>query len=367
MDYGFAPGATPQDERARLLFQRRANTTLVAGTKLVTVRAFAAHLLSSVAVARPIDDALIGAHANSEGRMFIPMFAKQPRVTDYEILEETIATASKSIAIDDTVIGHSPGDPITHSVHFKGCNLGKALPFLTKFREALGGNVTVTAPIHFHGMWEHSDFGIWEYMSYEFQVRNKERFATRAALLAAFDAEAFPYIDTTTIPTADWEKWVPKDIKKSVKLTVTGKLGVSIGKRKTIPTDLEFRMMPLTYSSTLSYPNPASVPKNTAAQQAIFETTVNADPEFDSNHAYPVYKRVGYETLPLFFAGHTWKHVIVKNKLITTGTRIEYTVLLPIVDMVTGLLVFNFHPLAGKPYVAINNLAESDPLYFASM
>lgn len=39
-----------------------------------------------------------------------------------------------------------------HSVHFKGCNVGKAPAFLTKFQEALGGNVMVTAPKHFHGL-----------------------------------------------------------------------------------------------------------------------------------------------------------------------------------------------------------------------
>lgn len=367
MDYGFAPGATAQDARARVLFQRRANTTLVSGKKLVTVRDFAAHLLASGAVTRPIDDALIAAHANSEGHMFIPMFAKQPRATDYEILEDAIATASKSIAIDDTVIGHTAGDPITHSVHFKGCNLGKALPFLTKFREALGGNVNVTAPRHFHGIWQHSDFGTWEYMAYEFQIRNKAAFGTRAALLAAFDTGGFTFIDGSAVPTADWGKWVPKDIGKTVKLSVAGKLGVSIGKRKTIDAERQFRVSPLTFTWQLTYPNAASVPKATAAQQAAFENSVNGDATFDSNHAYPMYERLGYASAADFLAGYTWKHVPVKKQLLTTGTRFEYTILLPIVDIPTGNLVFNFHPKAGKPYAAITNLAESDPLYFASV
>jgi hypothetical protein len=367
VDYGFAPGTTAQDGRARILFQRRANTTLVSGKKLVTVRGFMNHLRTSAAVARPIGDALIGAHANSEGFMFIALFAKQPRTTDYEIVEDTIATASKSIAIDDTVIGHSPGDPITHNVHFKGCNLGKALPFLTKFHEALGGNVTVTAPIHFHGIWQHSDFGTWEYMAYEFQIRNKTAYGTRAALLAAFDAGGFTFIDGSAVPTADWGKWVPKKITKSIKLDVTGKLGLSIGKRKTIPAERQFRVVPLTYSRSLTYPNAGSVPSGAAARQAAFESLINADPEFDSNHPYPIYVRMGYATLADFYAGYTWKHERVKNVLTTTGSRVEYTILLPIVDMASGNLVFNFHPKAGKPYAPITQLAETDPLYFASV
>src|SRR5688572_33487955 len=60
VDYGFAPGRTAQDKRARRLFVRRANTKLVATKSLVTVRGFANHLLTSPApaVTRPIDDAL---------------------------------------------------------------------------------------------------------------------------------------------------------------------------------------------------------------------------------------------------------------------------------------------------------------------
>src|SRR4030095_11609356 len=123
VDYGFAPGRTAQDKRARRLFQRRANTTLVAPKALTTVRGFATHLLTSAPVTRPIDDVLIGAHANSEGWIFIPMFPKQKGGTNFETLEKTLSDPPKSIAIDDTVIGYTAGDPIMHSVHFKGCNI----------------------------------------------------------------------------------------------------------------------------------------------------------------------------------------------------------------------------------------------------
>ena len=35
-----------------------------------------------------------------------------------------------------------------------------------------------------------------------------------------------------------------------------------------------------------------------------------------------------------------------------------------IVDVTTGNLVFNFHPIPGKPFAAITNLNESDSDYF---
>lgn len=367
MDYGFAPGSTAQDRRARNLFTRRANTKLVSGKTLVTVRGFVTNLKTSAGVTRPIDDALIAAHANSEGNMFVPLFAKQPRATDYEILEDTLATASKSIAIDDSVIGFTAGDPVTHSVHFKGCNLGKVQPFLDKFREALGGNVMVTAPKHFHGLWEHSDFGTWEYMAYEFQIRRKTAFAKRADLLAAFGAEGFTLIDGSAIPAADWGKWVPKSIKKTEKFSVTGKLGPAgtVGTRSTIDAERQFRVSPLDFTWALTYPNAGSVPP-VAGRQAAFETSINAAAEFDSTHPFPMYQRLGYADIPDFIAGYKWQHDKVKNQLKTHGTRVEYTILLPIVDPATGFLVHNFHPIAGKPYAPVKQLAETDPLYFAS-
>ena len=120
MDYGFAPGSTAPDKRARHLFARRANTTLIAPTSLATVRGFAQHLLTAGTVTRPIDDALIAAHANSEGWIFIPMVSKQKGGNNLAMLEKTLADLAKSIAITDLVIGFTPGDPITHSAKKKG-------------------------------------------------------------------------------------------------------------------------------------------------------------------------------------------------------------------------------------------------------
>lgn len=363
MDYGFAPGATKQDGRARRLFARRANTTLVAPKSLATVRGFADFLLTSGTVTRPIDDALIAAHANSEGWIFIPMFAKQKGGTNFETLEKTLSDPAKSIAIDDTVIGYTPGDPIMHSVHFKGCNIGKAPPFLTKFREALGGNVMVTAPKHFHGIYEHTAYGTFEYMAYEFQVRNKTYFPSRAAILTAFDGGGFAYIDGTPVPTTDWPKWVPKKkVSKSVTTPLNAKLGVTIGKRKTIETEREYRVKPLKFSWSITYSGGAP-PATTAARQAAFEASVSGDAGFQSTHDYPWYERLGYADVTEFFAGYTWTHSVKKNTLYTTGTRVEYTILLPITDA-AGDLVFNFHPLSTTPYTAITNLNETDSDYF---
>ena len=71
------------------------------------------------------------------------MFPGQRGATNYETLEDTLATTSHWVAIPDPLIGYTSGDPVTHFVHFKGCNIGKARPFVVKFREALGDHVNV--------------------------------------------------------------------------------------------------------------------------------------------------------------------------------------------------------------------------------
>jgi hypothetical protein len=328
------------------------------------VQAFANHLLTSSTVTRPIDDALIAAHANSEGWIFIPMFPRQKGGTDFETLEKTLSDPSKSVAVDDTAIGFTAGDPIMHSVHFKGCNIGKAPPFLTKFREALGGNMMVTAPKHFHGIYEHTAYGTWEYMAYEFQIRNKTDFPTRAALLAAFDAVGFTFIDGTTVPTGEWAKWVPKKrIGKGAKTPLSVNLGVSIGKRKTIGTEREYRVSRLGFSWSIKYSGGAP-PATPAARQAAFEASVGSDAAYQSTHVYPKYERYGYASLADFFAGYNWTHNVKKNVLFTWGKRVEYTILLPITDMTTGDVVFNFHPISTTPYAPIINLDETDSDYF---
>ena len=368
MDYGFAPGSTAQDGRARRLFQRRANTTLVSAKSLVTVRGFVNRLLSSASITRPIDDALIAAHASSEGWLLITLFPAQTQrgQSNFETLEESLSAIGNSIAIDDTVIGHSPGDPITHNVHFKGCNIGKAPPFLTKFKEALGDNVNVTAPKHFHDIYEHTSYGTFEHMSYEFSVQRKAAFATRAALLAALDAEGFTFIDGSAVPTANWGKWVPKKIGKTVKTPVSAKLGVSIGKRKTIDTTREFRVKRRPFYWQIKYSGGAP-PSGTAARQTEFETSVGGDARFESTHPYPFYERVGYSSIADFFAGHTWTHTVKKNVLYTVGIRVEYTVVVPITEVTSGNVVFNYHPLPTTSHAAITNLTETDTDFFESV
>ncbi|MGQ0601210.1 MAG: hypothetical protein ACT4QE_05880, partial [Anaerolineales bacterium] len=242
MDFAFAPAADAYIGRVRGMFQRRANTTLIHHRRITTLRQFITHLDVTNAITKPIGDVLLGAHANSEGKIFLPMFPGQDGSTKYETLEQTLANAARSVNIPDTVIGYTTGDPITHSVHFKGCNIGKVPRYLTKFKEALGDHVNVTAPKHFHGLTPVVNVGMFEYMAYECDIIQKDAFPDRAAALTAYQNGAFTRIDGTPVPQADWANLIPARIDRTFETQIVSTLGVTIGQTQTILTPRQFRL-----------------------------------------------------------------------------------------------------------------------------
>lgn len=184
MDFGFVPGVTKQELRQRRLFERRVETKLITGKS--TVQGFIQLLTTDNTIVRPIGNALIGAHASSEGYMKISLYPGHAGGAKFEILEDAFPGTAKSIEI--------PAAVASDFVHFKGCNIGKSQKFIDKFRDALGGIVSVTAPKHFHGIFEQSDQGSYEYMDYEFSIRfarTKKDVDTRDQLIAAFQAAQF--------------------------------------------------------------------------------------------------------------------------------------------------------------------------------
>lgn len=368
MDYAFAPGTTTQDGRVRQMFQRRANTTLIQRRRITTVRQFINHLNTAAGIVRPIDDALVGAHANSEGWIFIPMYPGQGGPTNFETLEDTLSTAAHSIAIPDALIGYNAGDPITHAVHFKGCNIGKARPFVVKFKEALGDHVNVTAPKHFHGLTPQPSHGVFEYMAYEFIIRRQAAFPNRNDALTAFQGAGFTLIDGSAVPNAEWTNWIPARIDRTLEQQIPLPLGVTLGSRTTINTPRQFRVESFPFTWTITYPNAASVPATDADRLLALEQNLQADPRYDAAHDFPWYERLGYATFADFFAGYDWNCNRNGRRLACRGTRFEYTVVVTITDPATGNLIFNFYPNAGSAHAAITTgLQESDATYFETV
>ena len=70
-DYGFSP-ESGHLARVRRLLDRRPNTDVVTGRRLVTLRDFLGHLDSSGTVTRPISDMLVGLMQTIKGSCFYP-------------------------------------------------------------------------------------------------------------------------------------------------------------------------------------------------------------------------------------------------------------------------------------------------------
>ncbi len=368
MDFGFAPANDTHINNVRGVFQRRAGTTVVHSRRISTVRGFIDHLNTSGSVTRPVGNLLVGAHANSEGWIFIPMFAGQRGATNYETLEDTLATASHSVAIPDPLIGYTSGDPVTHFVHFKGCNIGKARPFVEKFREALGDHVNVTAPLHFHGVTPARGQGMFEYMAYEFIIRRKDPFPDSAAAIAEFDAAGFKFIDGSDVPAANWGTWIPRRIDRTKQDQIPLPLGVTLGRRRTILTPRQFRLERTPFTWTITYPNAGSVPSSTSDRMLALENSLQADPKYDSAHPFPVYERLGYASFSDFFAGYNWVCARDGRRLVCTGRRNEYTVVVAITDVASGNLIFNFYPNSGSPLAPImTGFTESNTDFFETV
>jgi hypothetical protein len=364
MDFAFAPGTTGQDARARAMFTRRAATTLVARARRRTaVRDFIARV-DATHGAEPVDNLLIAAHANSEGVLFIPMFRGQRGPTDFETLEDTIATPAHSITIPE---GIAPA-----SFHIKGCNLGQVQPFLLKLKEALGDAITVTAPRHFHYLFRHTGFGVWEAMAYEFRlVRHPDdRFATRAEAVAAFEAGPFTKFDGSAITNAEWEDWIPRHVNRKTSVTRTEQLTNPVGARRTIPVTRQFRFARNRFTYTLEFPTRNDVPVEDGDRMAAFDEAIRADEWMDPGHPFPGFARWGYADIDDFIDGLEWRFGRANNRLVCTGTRLSYTVLAAVRHTSAAeldMLVSNFYPNAGSPHPAqTTDLDETDAQFFGS-
>jgi hypothetical protein len=368
VDYAFAPNADAYIGRVRAMFQRRANTTLIHQRRITTVRQFISHLDTTGSITKPIGDILLGAHANSEGHIFVDMFPGQSGSTKYETLEQTLTSTARSVRIPDTVIGYTTGDPLTHFVHFKGCNIGKVPRYLAKFKEALGDHVNVTAPKHFHGSTPVEDVGYFEYMAYEFEIFQKDAFADRATAVTAFENAGFKRVDGSAMPQADWANLIPARIDRTTDTQIASTLGVAIGGTRTILTPRQFRLRNVaSISRTIQYADAGSVPSSDADRRQELERVLRDDPRNAAGHAFPWYERLGYTSFANFFAGYTWTCRPNRNRLVCSGVRHEYTVVVPITDVATGNLIFNFYPNAGSGHAAVTTgLQTTDAKFFAS-
>jgi len=375
-DYGFAPGRRGgrdrQDDRLRMMFTRRENTTLIYRRRFRVLQHFLDHLENDPGISFPVGDLLIGSHANRTGVLIMRMYRGQKGRTDFEKLVETLdpTEPAKSIEIPDAMIGYTDGDSITHSFDIKGCNIGKSEPFLAKLKEALGDDVHVSAPIHFHGLTPIPRYGIFEYMAYEFLVENPTRYRTRNEVVTAFEDKVpkEKLIDDTEVPSAAWgdkmanwqQRWIPRRVKRTRKRQVPAPLGQAIGRLNTVNTPQQFRVDRVRYPYRIFFANRNQIPNALGDRRQLVRDSIEGHELFQPGHEYPFYEREGFGNFDDWFDSYTWNARKWKVKrcrdkdrnrgwcLLARGVKFGYTVVIPITDPATGNLIFNFYPNAGS-------------------
>lgn len=363
-----------------------------------TIAKFFDDLFTDSSVTQPVDDLYIGTHAGSDGFLFVRLFRGQVDVlgdptdiTDYEVLDQAMGPA-RPARIMDSLVGYNratppaPDPPPTHSVHIKGCNIGRdrflpaagkpAAPFLVRLKQVFGSNVNVTAPKHFHGLLpENNHNGIFEYMEQELIVRTKavlvggkfRGFASRDELIEAYKAAHLSYHDGTPIPDADWTTLVPRRMVDDRGISMSIPLGRTIENLPAVPINKQLRIESERVDWTVAGP----VPTDPVARLAKLRASIAADSRFAATHAWPLYERRGFTDVNSYVAGHHWSFTVNgAGELVCIGRRFDYTIVLPIVDRsvmppAKRPLIFNFYPGVGSPDAPVlTGLVESDNIFF---
>jgi hypothetical protein len=363
-----------------------------------TIAAFIDDLFTDSSVTKPVGDLYIATHADGDGFMFVRLFRgqlnvrnKPTDVTDFEVLDQAMKPTRPG-KIPDSLVGYVRAtppatDPLpTHSVHLKGCNIGRdrflpgagkpLAPFLVKWKEVFGGNVNVTAPKHFHGLLPETNHnGMFEYMEQELIVRTKavktprgfRGFAKRKDLIDAYIAANLSYHDGTPIPDADWDKiLVPKRMVADGGIATSIPLGKTIENLSSVPILKQLRIQ----REDVDWPITGAAGTPEADRLDTLRASIAADNRFKDTHPWPVYERRGFVDFDAYMDGHLWTFAVNGNDLACTGRRFDYTIVLPIVDRTVSPpakrpLIFNFYPGVGSSEAAVlTGLLESDDHFF---
>jgi hypothetical protein len=345
-------------------------------------------------VADPIGDLYIGAHSTEEGSVEIQMTKEQQHepnqksrfLSDYETIEDTLDPDPNvnigSIVIDDSTVGP---DPTTHSVHFKGCNLGQAVPLLQKWKEAFGNKIQLSAPKYTHGLVvDNGERGLWEYLQYQFVVLSKDPVVDRSSLIQLFQTQQLRFLEVLNngaltpgpiVPDENWDAWLPQalDMTNTAQSVIANQTQAQwryfdvqplASPRGTVQINEEFSAVEQPFPRPIIYPAGQPLPTDPDVQIADLKNNLLADQvntklgrvsRFSSSHPFPVYQRWGYESIDDFRDGFVWTFTPSKKnprQLNARGTRQRYTILIGVTDPNPGLvttqneLLTNFHPFS---------------------
>lgn len=375
VDYGFAPGTSGFDQAIRAVLVAKAGVRVVDRPKnLVDIFRFL-----RFAAPRPIRSVYLGAHSWVGGSLSIRATpTSHPYGPDYDDLEEL--DGSELLGFTDAEVQPRPRDargrPFPLDVHIRGCRLGRARPWLERFKRVLWSRAgdksavgRVTAPRHYQVAGRYAPpEGRTEFMLYGFEASSPTALRSRLDVVRAFHRAGHRTVDGRPVPLKSWNDWVPQkdlgidqDGKTQIVLPLDGHrhdVGVSYA-----PRDDSAQFAALVGSQQLPKAHKDLVAWVVAqARQAVAEGKL---PTFAADHPFPVHRRNGFASLEAYLRAFSWRPgKLADGTDVVRGQRVVYTLRRPVVDRGNRLYV-NFYPdFRGQEVVM---LRESDSRFFESV
>ena len=127
--------------------------------RTIALKEFIDMLAQDTKVSGPIRDLMIGTHASGSGSIALRAVAGEDAHIQFERLEK--AVTDKNLFIKAGLLQPRPKDPKSQAdmparFVIRGCAVGVAMPFLKKFKEALGSTVEVVAPKYEHAIGDYT-------------------------------------------------------------------------------------------------------------------------------------------------------------------------------------------------------------------
>jgi len=376
MDHVFCPGGDIFRRLLRRALERQGAVS--PPPEMRRLAEFIHRLNTHSTVQRPFGDVFIGAHGWSFGNLGMPHIAidlnndRAEDHLDYPLLIHLLTAPGFSQQQRTAWRISSSAASATTKVHLKGCNMGQASPFVRRFKELLGGTLTVTAAKHFHLVDDMTiPDGILEYLAYDFnvQVPGDSPFAAGPAggLKQAFIGKSA--IDGNAVPTANWDAWIPDDMphagefEREYPITldppiVRGTQRFALIGLK-VPRSRRHLVENRTYRIT---PGEGEVlPTEHAAAMEELLSNLRLDEDYAETAEFPIHKRMFYDTVEAFVNGHTW--TFKKDSagvLLCISQRRVYKTIVPITDPATGGLIYRYTPKTGPVVNSTRPLDTAD-------
>jgi hypothetical protein len=373
-DYAFVPGTSPFDLKMAGVMDHRPQTIRINDPLIDSLAGFIRAFSSSALITNPIRSLVIASHANPEGLLFLALTIASPNRISFEDLEA--AVNSKLLVVAPNLLEPRPNDstgsPIAAAFLIRGCRIGSTLPYLRKLKEALGNNITVIAPKHFHIAAQNTrPAGFVEYMGYNFAINRPRPFANRAATITDFSTAGFTRIDGQPVPARLWSTWLPardREINQVGEQQIpTTIISPITNAQEAVPARYRYRQRQwLEQEGSFGLdPDPGT---EAGRKQAVRDEFVRQLARYRPDHPFPEYVRYGYNSMDEFIAGWTWtfRYQASNHTLFFNATRHEYTLIQPIVDPTTNRLLMNFYP-SGPQGSVIELMLTSDTRFFASV